>query len=121
MNCKIIHEREGMVLIEWQSASGLARALVTHNMLQTREGRAATVIAPERGIPYGVPWEYVLPDMQATRGRLADELRRRGIWTVEDLRAHPQEIMGALTSVYGVDLAAILNAAKDYTRMESVR
>lgn len=121
MNCKIINERNGMVLIEWQTANGLARALVTHSMLQDRTDRAATVVAPERGIPYGVAWEHVLPDLQATRGQLADELRKRGIWTVEELRARPNEVLGALTAIYGVDMAAIFNAVKDYARMESIR
>ena len=44
------------------------------------------------------------------------ELKRRGIWTIEELRTRPNEVIGALKDAYGLDLAALLQAAKVYEK-----
>lgn len=76
-------------------------------------GQTPTVSKPERGIPYGVDFS-ALVTLSANSKNLDEELKRRGIWTVADLRANPLEVMGALQATYGIDLAALLQAAKQY-------
>src|SRR5512139_1978782 len=94
-------------------------ALVEHN------GRRAIVPVAEsgdpgaitRGIPYGLPWELIIGQaggMQGSPRLLADRLHELGIWTGDDLRARPQAALGAIQAVYGLDLAALLRAARQY-------
>jgi hypothetical protein len=59
----------------------------------------------EMGMPWGVPWEEV--ELRASPDTLAAELRRRGIWTEQDLRANSGTALAAIQSVYGVDLSSL--------------
>lgn len=64
------------------------------------------------GMPWGVPWEEV--KLRANPDVLAAELRRRGIWTANDLRANPNVALAAIQSSYGVDLSALQRFATKY-------
>ena len=63
----------------------------------------------EMGMPWGVPWEEV--ELVARPDLLAVQLRRRGIWTANDLRANPGGALAAIQSAYGVDLTALRRLA----------
>ncbi len=45
-------------------------------------------------------------------------MKRAGIWTVSDLLANPNGAAGALQRAYGVDLAALLGAARTIQKRE---
>lgn len=66
----------------------------------------------EAGMPWGIPWEAV--ELSASSQDLAAELRRRGIWSIEDLRQNPKGAMGALQATYGVDVAMLFQFAAKY-------
>ena len=66
-------------------------------------------------IPYGLPWEDIVA-LAATPEIIAHELRRRGIWTAEDLRDSGGAAMGAIQSAYGLDLSMLRLAAKAHLR-----
>jgi hypothetical protein len=93
-------------------------ALVEHG------GQRAIVPASEagnpealaRGVPYGLPWEEVIASvgLNATPQSLAGELRKRGIWTADDLRRNVNAALGAIQAVYGLDLAALIGAANRF-------
>lgn len=76
-----------------------------------RDGRGAECEHPEWGIPYGEDFS-ALVNPAATGESIDRELKRAGIWTVEDLLANPNGAAGALQRAYGVDLAALLGAAR---------
>jgi hypothetical protein len=63
------------------------------------------------GIPYGVAWEDV--PLKASSIMLANQLRANGIWTYDDARTKPMQIVACLQAVYGVDLAALFEYARE--------
>jgi len=65
----------------------------------------------KRGVPYGVPWEKV--KLEATAEDLADNLRRVGIWTADDLRKRQAAALGALQATYKIDLASLNRLARE--------
>lgn len=119
MKVRVTNTKSGMFLTEWEDpdGDGLQRAWVTKEMiLETLDddGHFATVEQPERGVPYGADWKNILPEMNCTVVDLANELKRRGIWTIEDMRANPNIVRIALSNALGTGLSAILHAAAAY-------
>jgi len=119
MKVRVITTKDGMYLIEWEDTDGdgLQRKWVTKEMIfefLDDDGRLATVEDPERGIPYGVDWKLILPEISCTIVDLANELKRRGIWTTEDMRANPNSVRVALSTALGTGLSEILHAAAAY-------
>lgn len=68
----------------------------------------------EAGIEYGLSWEQIVV-LHATPETVAAELRRAGIWTLDDLYHKPQAALGALQAAYHLDLAALIQAASKVT------
>jgi len=60
------------------------------------------------GIPYGVPFERFIKHKS-----IPNELRKRGIWTVEDLEKNRAKALGAIQAAYAQDLATIIKLAKE--------
>lgn len=100
---KIVEMRGESALVEWNLKRAIIPASVIHDDLTVSQDEL------EMGIPYGIPWENIT--LTATSQALADHLRANGIWTREDLERNPSAAFGALQAVYGVDLAAIYQAA----------
>jgi hypothetical protein len=105
----VIETRGESVLVEYQ-AGGLQRVIIPAMLIQ---GGAVDAEELDQGVPYGLPWETIVK-LQATPARLADELRKNGIWTIEDMRRYQAAIFGALQAVYGLELATLINAAETY-------
>lgn len=103
---QIVRQKGGFTLIEWEDDNRLYRSWVLPEMVV--EG---AVDRPKRGIPYGVDFSSLV-DLQASTQTLDYELKRRGIWTYEDVLHRAQEVLSALQATYGVDLAELLKAAK---------
>ena len=105
--------KSGWVLVEWTDTEGkLRRAWVVPQTVK-ESGPSPLVDRPERGTPYGVDFSRLVT-LSATSHDLDLALKRRGIWTLDDLRKNPQDVLGALQDAYGIDLAGLLNAAKLY-------
>jgi hypothetical protein len=64
------------------------------------------------GMPWGIPWEAV--ELSASSEDLAERLRQRGIWTVEDLKNDTRGAMAALQAAYGVDVSKLFQFAAKY-------
>lgn len=91
-------------LVEWDDGVGRPRRAYVPASAVT-DGRC---VAPASGIAYGDDWEGILGTLSVTPDAVADELRRRGIWTREDARRNPTLVMSALQAAYGLDLARLL-------------
>lgn len=102
---RVVEQRGPSVVVEY--AGGLKRCIIPAENVTSGGVDPQTL---EDGIPYGIPWEQVLT-LSATPQKLADKLRANGIWTREDLEANPTAAFGALQAVYGIDLAALYQAA----------
>lgn len=67
------------------------------------------------GMPYGLRWEEIV-QFSVTPEMLADELRRRGIWTLDNLMVNMQGAVGAFQAIYGVDASRLLKRARQYQK-----
>jgi hypothetical protein len=112
---QIILRKNDLHLVEWKEQEMPHRAWVTPDMIaeKSENGKTATVKNPIAGIPYGMDWSPLI-SINATPRDFDRELKRVGIWTVQDLHDRPNEARSALQSVYGMDMAALLMAVKAY-------
>lgn len=111
---QIIQQSNDLFLVQWLNGDDiLQRSWVERDALVDAAGRTAKVEDPRQGIPYGVEF-WRLVDLKISSKDLDRELKQRGIWTLADLRARPNEVVGALVAAHGVDLAAIFQAANRY-------
>lgn len=106
-------DREKSVLVELVTPDNLQRFVlpsssVVDGMVEEEE--------LQLGVPYGMPWEVVIPPLKADVKALALELRRRDIWTAEDALRNTQAVYGAIQAVYGVELSTILQAASQHSK-----
>ena len=66
----------------------------------------------------GAPWAAIIGRLAATPEKLEAALHGAGILTLDDLRRRPAVALGALQSVYGLDLAALLERAEAHYNKE---
>lgn len=110
---QIILRKNDLHLVEWKDQDKPHRAWVTPDMVVSKadNGRELVVKNPSAGVPYGMDWTPLI-QISATPEDFDRELKRVGIWTVQDLYDKPNEARSALQSVYGMDMAALLMAVK---------
>lgn len=111
---QVVRRKNGLMLVEWQEDSFPKRAWVTEDMVSKDAGDSAEVDEPGAGIPYGVEFHRLFTMEGVTAQDLDRELKRRGIWTVADLRANPNVALAAINTVFGLNLSALLEAANKY-------
>lgn len=118
MDVKVLDVQNGTAQIELIIDGDIKRGLVPEEVLQDNNTLDDALVSLV--VPYGLDWEYILEDAigHITPQRLAAELRRVGLWTIQDLRANPQAAFGALQAVYGLDFSALLRSAEDYANLE---
>lgn len=113
----IIREDGSMSLVQWTDDKEVPqRNWVKQSMIRMRSGKDAEVDHPEHGYPYGVDFSHAL-NPAVTSHDICRELRKRGLWTVDDLQKSPQSIMGALQAAYGLDLSQIIAIARQHERL----
>lgn len=112
MKVTIVQRTGGTAAVEWREGETPYRAtLPLAELTLDRDGRGAECGHPEWGIPFGEDFSALIHPA-ATGESIDRELKRAGIWTVEDLLANPNGAAGALQRAYGVDLATLLGAAR---------
>lgn len=112
----ILREERNMTLVQWTDEYDvLQRNWVKVSMVTDRWGKTGRVENPQRGYPYGVDFSHALSP-SVTSHDICRELRKRGLWTAEDLQKNPELIKGALQAAYGVDLSQIIAIAKQYEK-----
>lgn len=97
-------------IVEWET-DGLHRCVVPTAMAAP-EMDAETL---ELGAPYGLQWEDLI-SLSATPKGIAQALRANGIWTLEDVRNNQKAVFGVIQAAYGLDLAALIQAANGYNK-----
>ena len=100
---RIVGEKGESALVEWVQDGSYKRAYVPAKSV--KEG-AVSPITLGKGIPYGLPWEDFI-EITATPESVANELRRRGVWYLEDL--HHSAILHANQAF---SFGAFVNKAK---------
>ncbi len=111
---KTIRSDAGLRLVQWRTGDDqLRRSWVTPDMIvqDSPTGRGVLVDRPERGLPFGDDLQRVVT-FNANAEAFVDDLHRRGVWTYEDVATRVDDVRAGLHAIYGVDLAAIVGAAK---------
>lgn len=116
MNVKLIRRHGHSALVEWADADGMHRVTIPDAEVIDSAVDPGVLAA---GIPYGVPWEDC-PLPEVTPADVARELRNRGIWTRADLEAEPMKAISAVQAAYGNVRAALIQAALDYERRDTI-
>ena len=111
MQVKVIASTGGSAVIAWAGDNGVERGVIPAELVNGNEVEDALL---SLAIPYGLPWEDLLEStlVPITPSMVAGELRKRGIWTYEDLLSKTQEAYGAIMSVYGLDFHVLMREAK---------
>lgn len=104
MKVRIVKRDGQAALVEWESTTGYRRAIVPADSVIEDDCPDEMLAA---GIRVGVEWERYI-HLQATPEKLANELRKRGIWKMEDLRANLIYARAAVIGAYEFDVAALL-------------
>jgi len=105
---RVISAQSDNALVEFTMGGIFQRATIPTAELEGDKAPDDVLIA---GIPYGVPWEFV--ELSASPIVLANTLRANGVWTYQQAISSPNKIVAVLQTVYGVDLAALLNYARE--------
>lgn len=111
-----IRRKGGLTLVQWRRGSKLHRNWVPDGDV-VQDGELFVVDKPSAGIPYGQNFAKLLTP-SVTPDAIDAELKRRGIWTIQDLRANPNSALGALQAAYGIDLAQLFQAAAAFEAKE---
>lgn len=111
---QVIRRKNGLMLVEWNDAGQPKRAWVSGDMLRKDNGETAQVEKPDAGVPYGVEFWRLIKLNKVSPQELDRELKRRGVWTIADLRANPNVAVAAIQSLFGLNVSALLTAADKY-------
>lgn len=109
---KVVRNKDGLSLVEWWIMGKGFRSWVPHTAVIV-EGRRHMVYKPEAGVPGSQDFAKMLT-VSVTPDEIDAQLKRHGIWDIDDLRAKPNSALGALQSAFGIDLASLHTAAKNY-------
>ena len=110
IDVKIIRDSGPTCLVEWTEHDDLRRAYVPKEVIQHLRVPVEELAA---GTPYGVRWERLI-EVHATPERVAQALRRRGIWTAEQLRGRWSEAKTAIWEAVAMDLVGLLRRVEEY-------
>lgn len=113
---RVVRRKSNLMLVEWQDSEIPKRAWVSGDMIREDKGETALVDRPDAGVPYGVEFWRLFRLNKVTPQDVDKALKRRGIWTIADLRADPNAALAAIQSVYGFNLSALLLAADKYEK-----
>lgn len=108
ISVKIIKATPDNSMVEFILDNILQRSIIPNDTIEDSKVDKAVL---EAGIPYGIPWELV--ELKASSIDLANALRKNDIWTCEDAMGNPNKIISVLQTVYKVDLAQILQVARE--------
>ena len=83
---RVVGEKGESALVEYQVDGMYRRRYVPGKSVKDRERNRGEVspITLGKGIVYGLPWEDFV-EITATPESVANELRRRGVWYIEDM------------------------------------
>ena len=105
-------ERLPVTVIKTKGKSALVEHALERRFVPKGSVEGGSILSTdwEAGIPYGIPWEK-LPSLPPTE--LAIQLRKRGIWTAEDLRTNQQQAVEAIRVTHRIYLGDLNKFAKE--------
>ena len=113
----VIAQEGEAALVEWCSGDARYRVYVPASEIIGEKVSASVLHA---GIPYGAPWEEILIDILDSRDispeALAGALRKRGIWTAEDMERDPRNARRAIDEAIGIRIGELCSKARHIDR-----
>lgn len=109
MNVKVVDANEHVAVVEYVEEPQTYRRVVVP--AHTVAGETCPEDVLQEGIPYGEDWASWITG-EDVPGRVANELHRRGLWTLEQLLARPMEVQSAFVAVAAQDLSDFLRAIR---------
>lgn len=103
---KVISHKGHSALVEYDG--GNKRAYIPRDKL---DGDRIAQEELDKGVRYGLEFERLIT-CSATPEAIAAELKRRGVWTYDNLCQKPHAVHKAFMQFFGKDLAALMQAAK---------
>lgn len=108
MKVSVIRQKGQAVLVQWEDAGVLHRAQIPPHALDGDEVNPTELLM---GIPYGLPWAEIMGDLIISGEEIEYELRRHGIWTLEDLQSDPTSAAGALMAAHRQGVRTLIQRA----------
>lgn len=108
--CRMIERGGKLSLVEVYDENDWERAYVPTEAVQ---GDEIAEDAFQAGTPYGVLWEEYLEDVAIPASEIGGELRRRGIWTLEDIALNRQVAVRCLVAAVTPAMNEMIRAARE--------
>jgi hypothetical protein len=112
---RLVTMRGDAGLVEVVREGEILRCILPIELLANKdEGLSDTQL--DMGIRYGVPFaEFLQPTPTKSFASLIEKsLHNAGVWTLEDLRTKPNQVIRVLQSVYGLELSSIIAATEEH-------
>lgn len=121
-NVTVLRRKGQAALVEWFTNSQPHRVTVpVTDLVLAPDGKSGSIPAETlaQGIEYGVSWETFVKDQKITAADIAAALRANGVWTVEDYETNPQQVIGAISSLFAPFFGDLANAVKSIKHKEA--
>lgn len=105
----ILTQNGASSLVEWTQGGRQRRAWLPASLV---DGGRCDTEELARGVPVGVDWEDFI--VSCTPLDVANALRRRGIWTLQDLQARFAEAKSAAWEASQINLVGLLQRAQSH-------
>jgi len=109
---KVVARQGQSLLVEWMADNGRYQRgyLPKSDVIDNEADPSKLALA----IPFGIDWSNCLPEITPPSPEsIANELRRAGIWSLEDARNNGAVAVGALMRVYRIGLGLLVEAAEN--------
>ncbi len=110
VNIEVIRVEKDVALVQWIEDKRRKRGYIPVNKI---DGDKVDESVIKKAKPFGIPFADIIK-LKASSQELEDRLYDEGIWTIEDLNKKSKFLPGILQSVYAVDMAALITAARNY-------
>lgn len=108
----VIRPGRGTVLVQWQEDGKLRRGWIPDTLISPNSEVNNRVLS--EAAPGGLPFEQIFKNISISAEDLADALRRRNIWTEEDIQRNPAAIAQALLVAAQVSVSRIQTMIREF-------
>ena len=116
VHARLIAHKGAAALVEYIDGGLFRRCYIPLAEFDAEKAQADEAVL-KAGVPYGVDWSRV-ELKQLDPLELDQELKRRDLWTLEDIREHPEQAHAAINKISNATRIALVEAAQAQTEKE---